>query len=141
MGTTLILKRTIAAPRARVFDAWTTPELMCQWFCPDDTFSVPIAEVDLTVGGAFRIGMKPPDKEVRIARGVYREILRPERLVFTWSWEHDAMDTLVTVTFKETGSATEIVVKHESLPTIARRNDHAHGWSGCLRHLEKFLLH
>jgi len=138
--TTLVLKRTIAAPRARVFDAWTSPNLMRLWFCPAEDFRVDIAEVDLRVGGAFRIGMKPPGREVRIARGVYREIRRPEKLVFTWSWEHDPIETLVTLTFHDLGTATEIVLKHENFPSISQRDDHAHGWTGCLDHLEKVLL-
>jgi uncharacterized protein YndB with AHSA1/START domain len=136
---TLILKRTIAAPREQVFDAWTIPDLMRQWFCPDDTFSVSIAEVDLTVGGAFRIGMKHPNDEVAVAKGVYREIKRPEKLVFTWTWEHDPIDTLITVTLNDLGNATELVLKHEYLPTIEKRDDHAKGWNGCLAQLEKYL--
>ena len=137
---TLILRRTISAPRDRVFDAWTSPELMRQWFCPNEKFSVAIAEVDLTTGGKFRIGMRNPDRQVRIATGMYREIRKPERLVFTWSWEHDPMDTLITLTFHDLGNATEIVLKHELLPTPKHREDHAHGWEGCLGHLEKFML-
>ncbi len=138
--TTLILRRSIAAPRERVFDAWTTPELMRQWFCPNDTFSVAIAEVDLRVGGKYRIGMEDRNHVVRIAKGTYREVDRPERLVFTWSWDHDPVETLVTLTFIDLGSATEITLKHEFLATVERRDDHAHGWTGCLLHLETFLL-
>ncbi len=137
----LILRRTISAPRDRVFDAWTSPELMRQWFCPDDSFSVAIAEVDLQIGGTYRIGMKDPNETVRIAKGVYREIKKPERLAFTWSWEHDSIDTLVTLTFTDLGDATELTLKHEYLPTVQHRDSHAQGWNGCLQHLEKFLLH
>ena len=139
--TTLILKRTISGPRGRVFDAWTSPDLIRRWFCPDESFSVAVAEVDLRVGGAFRIGMQLPDKSVHTARGVYREIKRPEKLVFTWIWDHDPVETLVTLTFNDRGASTEIVLKHEFLQTIEKRDKHAEGWSGCLAHLEKFLLH
>ncbi len=138
-GTILILKRVIAARRERVFDAWTQPDLMREWLCPDDSFTVAIAEVDLKVGGKFRIGMKPPDAGVHVAKGVYREIRRPERLVFTWSWEHDPIDTLVSLTFTDLGDATEVALKHERFPTTEHRDDHAKGWNGCLGHLEKFL--
>lgn len=139
--TVLLLKRMIAAPRERVFDAWTRPELMRMWLCPSERFSVAIAEVDLKVGGTFRIGMKPPDEDVHIAKGTYRAIRRPELLVFTWSWEHDPIDTLVTLTFNDVGGATEVVLKHEKFPTLEQRDDHAEGWNGCLSQLEKFLLH
>lgn len=136
---TLVLKRTIAVPRARVFDAWTTPEVMRQWFCPNESFSVDIAEVDLRVGGTFRIGMRRPDNKVHVATGIYREIRKPEKLVFTWSWEHDPMDTLITLTFNDLGNTTELVLKHEALPDVPRRDDHEHGWNGCLNHLDGFL--
>lgn len=139
--TALVLKRTISAPRAVVFDAWTNVNQIRQWFCPDDSFSVAIAEVDLRIGGSFRIGMKDPNQVVRVATGVYREIKKPERLVFTWSWEHDSIDTVVTLTFKDLGDATELMLKHENLQTTERRDSHAHGWNGCLQHLETFLLH
>src|SRR5437867_1456490 len=86
--TTLIIRRTFNAPRAKVFEAWTKSELLKQWCSPNESFLIPIANVDLKVGGTYRIGMKPPDREtLHTATGVYREIRPPEKLVFTWSWE------------------------------------------------------
>lgn len=137
----LVLKRTISAPRERVFDAWTSPQLIGQWFCPGENYSVAVAAVDLKIGGAFRIGIKDMHQTIRMATGTYREIKKPEKLVFTWSWEHDPMDTLVTLTFNEMGNSTELTLKHELLPTPEKREDHAHGWNGCLQSLENFLLH
>jgi uncharacterized protein YndB with AHSA1/START domain len=137
---TLVLKRTVSAPPSQVFKAWTSPEQMRHWFCPEDGFSVAIAEVDLRIGGSFRIGMKNPKNQLHIATGTYREIQQPERLVFTWSWEHDPIETVVTLSFTDVGNATELVLKHELLQTVKRRDDHARGWNGCLQHLEAFLL-
>lgn len=137
----LVLTRTIQAPPERVFDAWVSPELIAKWFCPGENYSVAIAEVDLAIGGAFRIGIKDPQGRLRIATGQYREIQHPEKLVFTWSWEHDPMDTLITLTFNGAGNSTQLVLKHELLPTPEKREDHARGWNGCLEHLEIFLLH
>jgi uncharacterized protein YndB with AHSA1/START domain len=137
----LILKRAIPAPREKVFDAWTTPELIAQWFCPGENYSVAIAEFDLTVGGAFRLGIRDPKGDIRIATGIYIEIQKPEKLVFTWSWDHDPMNTRITLTFHKVGDSTELVLKHELLPTPEKRDDHEKGWSGCLQHLEMFFLH
>jgi len=137
---TLVLKRTFRASPSRVFEAWTSPDVMRLWFCPDETFSVAIAEVNLIVGGTFRVGMRRPDNEVRIATGTYREIKKPEKLVFTWSWEHDPIDTLITLTFRDLGNATEFELKHEFFPSVKQRDDHAKGWNGCLQQLERLIL-
>lgn len=138
-GTTLILKRIIAAPRDKVFDAWTSPAIIRLWFFPEGGYSSAIAEVDLRIGGKYRIGIRHPDNKLHVATGVYREISKPERLVFTWSWEHDPIDTLVTLTFTEKGGMTEMVLKHEALPTPAERDSHEKGWIGCIAQLERMF--
>lgn len=139
---TLNLTRTYSAPREEVFRAWTEPEALKRWFAPSDEFSTPIAEVDLRVGGAYRIGMKPPDQEdMFIVVGTYREVQPPERLVFTWSWEQgmDVGETLVTVEFHDREGSTEVVLTHELFPNEQARDKHNEGWSGCLERLEKIL--
>ena len=139
---TLNLTRTYSAPRDDVFRAWTEPEALKRWFAPSDEFSTPIAEVDLRVGGAYRIGMKPPDQEdMFIVVGTYREVQPPERLVFTWSWEEgiDVGETLVTVEFRDLGDSTEVVLTHELFPNEQARDKHNEGWNGCLERLEKIL--
>ena len=138
----LTLTRTYAAPREAVFPAWTEPEALKQWFGPTDEFTTPIAEVDLRVGGRYRIGMQPPDQEdLHIVGGVYREINPPEKLVFTWSWEEgmDVGETLVTVEFRDVGGSTEVVLTHERFPSEEARDKHNEGWSGCLARLVKAL--
>ena len=58
--TTLRVTRSIAAPRDQVVNAWTEPEMLKRWMGPEASFTVPIAEVDLRVGGTYRFGMLPP---------------------------------------------------------------------------------
>lgn len=138
----VILQRTFSAPRERVFRAWTDPDELKKWFGPSDQFTVPTAEVDLRVGGKYRIAMRSPDGNLNVAAGVYREIRPPERLVFTWSWEEGGMDigeTLVTVEFRGAGQSTEVVLTHELLPTDEARKAHGEGWTGCLARLQKIL--
>lgn len=81
--TTLQIKRTFAAPREKVFQAWTDPAALKRWFGPSDDFSTPVAEVDLRVGGRYRIHMKSPDGQPHTVHGVYREVTPPAKLVFT----------------------------------------------------------
>ena len=77
----IAMTRVFDAPRHLVFDAMTQPQHVRCWFgC--DAFTLPICEIDLRVGGAYRFVMRTPDGSVSTLQGVYREIVRPERVVF-----------------------------------------------------------
>ena len=134
--TTLQVTRVFAASRERVFRAWTEPRALKKWFRVAEGYTTPIAEVDLRVGGGYRLGMQPPGSDTPlIVRGVYCEIRPPERLVFTWGWEGSpeaVPETLVTVEFFERADQTEVVLTHERLADAAARDQHASGWEGCL---------
>lgn len=138
--TTLKLHRTFSAKRESVFRAWTEPEALMQWFVPNEGAATQIAEVDLRVGGKYRIVVKPSTGELHIATGTYREVKFPEKLVFTWSIEGSQMgETLVTIEFHDHGDSTELVLTHQLFPTKEERDRHQMGWTGCLDHLMKFL--
>ena len=132
---------TFSAPREKVFQAWTDPKLLEKWWAMADDWTTPIAEVDLKVGGKYRLGMKPPDKdEPHIVVGSYREVSPPEKLVYTWAWEgEDQEETLVTVEFKDLGDSTEVILTHENFAEEARKDQHDQGWVGCLNLLEKMF--
>jgi uncharacterized protein YndB with AHSA1/START domain len=136
-GETLEVRRTIAASAERVFQAWTRPEELKRWAAPGP-MATAVAEVDLRVGGSYRIHMREPEgKEHRVV-GVYREVDPPRRLVYTWTWETDPVvtDSIVTVEFNERGGSTEVVLRHEKLPTAQKREGHTTGWLACLEQLE-----
>ena len=140
--TTLRLRRTFAAPREKVFRAWTTPEAMKRWWIPFEGYAVPAVEVDLRAGGRYRVAMKNPAGEVFHLSGVYREVAAPERLVYTWRWELPSMDvgeTLVTVDFTDLGDATEVRLTHALFPTAESCEYHSRGWKGTLDQLEKIF--
>jgi len=132
--TTLEIRRTIPAPRERVFDAWTQAKELNRWSAPSPM--TPSAEVDLRVGGRYRIVMRGPDGVERRVGGVYRAIERPSKLVYTWKWEESPMaDSLVTIEFLDRGKMTEVVLRHEGLTDAESRARHEHGWTGCLDNL------
>ncbi len=135
---TLKVTRTIKAEPDAVFAAWTQPEHMKHWSAPEG-LDVAIAEVDLTEGGRFHIQMKNAEGGEHNARGVYREIERPSRLVYTWSWDEypEAGESLITVEFKAVDEGTEVTMVHSGLPTEELVKEHEDGWTSCLNRLEK----
>ena len=137
--TALQIKRTFQAPREKVFRAWTEPEEMKHWCGPTDEYETH-AEVDLCVGGKYRIEMKHSGGGVHTAIGEYREVEVPSKLVYTWSWEDGTVeDTVVTVEFSDLGSATEVTLTHDLFPSGDWRDKHSEGWTGCLGRLENRL--
>lgn len=138
--TSLTLRRTIAAERPKVFQAWTEPALLGRWFCPRDS-RVELTEVDLREGGRYRLGMRDPEGDVHVATGTYLQIVPPQKLVFTWAWEGGEMegDTQVTVELIDQGDSTEVVLIHQRFPSADMRDKHETGWASCLDHLEQAL--
>ena len=133
----LRIQRTFAAPREKVFKAWTDPRALIEWWGPEG-YATPSAEVDLRPGGKYRLGMKKlPDGDVFFLSGIFQEVRPPEKLVYTWRWENQAEfpDTRVTVEFLERAGSTEIVLVHELLPNEKARDEHGKGWNGCLDRL------
>lgn len=134
---TLQVTRIIAAERDTVFDAWTEPEHIRQWSAPEG-MDIPISEVDLTVGGRFHLQMQNAEGGTHNARGIYHEIDRPKRLVYSWEWdEHpDHGQSLITVEFKSVDGGTEVTMVHSGLPSEESAAEHEKGWTSCLNRLE-----
>lgn len=135
----LVARRLIAAPRQRVFAAWTDPALLPKWWGPPGVHC-PKAEVDLRVGGRYRIANALPDGSVLWIAGTFERVDPPRRLVYSWAHEPHRADTehtRVTVRFEARGDATEVIVVHERFPTEAVRDTHLDGWQGCLDGLER----
>jgi uncharacterized protein YndB with AHSA1/START domain len=148
-GTTgrLVVRRTIAAPRERVFEAFARQEQMDRWMCRDAaTHIIEYLQFDFRVGGGFMLDIRTPEGDSYIHHSTYIEIKRPEKIAFTWNLEHtDAAghkailhpeDTTVTVELLERGKSTEVVLTHDLGPTSAKeRGDYQQGWTGCLEKL------
>jgi uncharacterized protein YndB with AHSA1/START domain len=128
--------------RPRVFDAWTSPDVLKDWYAPQPGWANEIAEVDLRPGGSFRLGMKDPASgAMHVAFGEYTEVNRPEKLAFTWAWEgqEDRPVTLVEIDFVADGDGTEVTLTHSGFPSEESRDSHAHGWNGLLDSLGRYF--
>ena len=142
-GRDLILTRIIDAPREKVFNAWTEPTLLKQWFAPLPWTTVK-AETDVRAGGTSLIVMQGPDGIEFPSYGVYLDVVRNERLVFTdaftKAWELSEKPFMVVeLTFEEQGENTKYTARVRHW-TIADREAHEkmgfhQGWVTCAEQL------
>lgn len=125
---TVEVKRIFSATREQVFRAWTEAQALERWFKPMGR-STTVKELDLRVGGSFRFDMTNPGAPNIVITGYYVEIVRPEKLVFTWQASTtDDKETLVTVILTERAAFTEVRLTHEGLTTEQMILDHQQGW-------------
>jgi uncharacterized protein YndB with AHSA1/START domain len=135
----LVLTRLIKAPRHSLFRAWTEPELLKQWFAPHPC-TVPVAETDVRPGGTSLIVMRVPDGKEMPCHGVYLEVVKDERLVFTdaytKAWYPSAKPFMtVIITFEDEADGTRYTarVRHwtaEDKATHEKMGFHQ-GWALC----------
>jgi uncharacterized protein YndB with AHSA1/START domain len=139
---TLILTRIFYAPRPLVFKAWVEQERAAVWWGPQG-FTILSCEMDARRAGAWRIRMRSSRGTLHIKRGVYQEIVSPERLVFTYAWEDahgvPGHETLVTVRFEDHENATKLTLHQAAFESAAICNEHRDGWSGCLERFAAYL--
>jgi uncharacterized protein YndB with AHSA1/START domain len=143
----LVLTRLIDAPRARLFDAWTKPDLLKQWFAPLP-YTTPFAELDVRPGGANKITMRGPDGADMPNSGVYLEVVPNERLVFTdaytEAWVPSAKPFMtVILTFEEEAGKTRYTARVRHW-TVEDREAHEkmgfhQGWGLCADQLEALV--
>jgi uncharacterized protein YndB with AHSA1/START domain len=130
--------RMFNAPRSVVFRAWTDPEQAAHWYGPKD-FTVDIIEMDVRVGGAWRKCMRSPEGVNYWRHGVYREVVEPERLVFTYVSDDPhgirGHETLVTIDFLDRGGKTLMVFRQAAFESVATRDSHRSGWGSSMDRL------
>src|SRR5262245_51143434 len=135
----LVVRRVIPASRKRLFDAWTTPSQLESWWGPRGVRCVR-AEVDLRVGGRYRIDNQLPDGRVVIITGEFLAVEPPAELIYTWRvGPGEVMDERITVQFIGHGAETEVVIIHERIGGERKREEHEVGWNGCLDGLAAFV--
>jgi uncharacterized protein YndB with AHSA1/START domain len=136
----LTLKRHLKASPAKVFAAWVDPEKIKRWLTPHDMQEAH-AETDLRVGGRYRWVMRnPKTNEENDVRGVYREIVANQKLVFSWAWKSTPeRESLVTVLLQPDGDGTLLTLIHENFFDADARDRHQHGWNAILDKLTTFV--
>lgn len=151
----LVIVRTFDAPRELFWRYWTEPEYFKRWWGPEG-FTTPVSRIDFRLGGTYHNCMKSPEGENYWSTGTYRDIIEPERIVFTDSFS-DAegnivpasyyemsgkwpLELLVTVILEaQEGNKTKLILKHASFPTSEDRDLTEAGWNESLDKLAEDL--
>ena len=131
----IVLTREIAAPRTLLFRLWTEPEHLMRWWGPQATTASSVS-VDLREGGAWRHCILTAEGKEYWSHGRYREIVPPERLVFTFAWEGQdgkpGHQMQVTVELHELGEKTRLVFRKVELPDDTELKLQTGGWEQAL---------
>jgi uncharacterized protein YndB with AHSA1/START domain len=149
----LLLTRIYGAPRSMVFKAWTDSKHVARWWSPRG-FTNPVCELDVRPGGLIRIDMRAPNGTIYPMKGVFHEIVEPERLVFTGTAMEDEhgkpqLEILNTITFEDFNGITKLTM-HARLVTkdlqltpqvLAALSGMEQGWSESLYRLADELDH
>ena len=133
----LRITRTFNAPRALVFEAWSKAEHLKRWFAPNG-FTVPACELDFRLGGAYRPCM-PGFGNDHWVHGVFREIVVPERIVWTAIMEGDGNEVLTTITFADDEGKTTLGVHQTFLKETDSTRGARAGWAQTLEHLAEYV--
>ncbi len=138
----LELTRVIKAPKARVFDAWTRPEMIRMWFGPDGMKPAEVV-TDARVGAEYSIALESCENKAgnsARATGTYTKVNPYDLLQFTWvgDWVPDE-ESLVTIHFRDVDGGTEMTLLHERFNTEKSRDEHNRGWIACMERLANKL--
>ncbi len=150
----VLITRVFDAPRELVYAAWTDPEHLQRWYAPRGC-TIQFAAIDLRPGGTFHSCIRTPDGHDCWCKGVYREIVAPERIVFTMAIadEHGNLvgpieagmdpdwprETTVTVTFAEQGAQTKLTLHQTVSEELAKRTGAHPSWLDMLDRLAEEL--
>lgn len=149
----LCITRVFDAPRELVWRAWTDPKMMKNWMGPKQ-FPAHHVELGKKLGDKWRICLRgcPPGTDTPVElwqRGILLEIVPPERLVYTFAWDHrsdvglpedgDPHETVVTVRFEEENGKTIMHFHQAPFTTAGERDGHNGGWSSSFERLDELL--
>jgi uncharacterized protein YndB with AHSA1/START domain len=137
----LTITRVFDAPRKLVFKAFSTPEHLMRWWGPKD-FVMRFAKTDFRPGGKWRTCFRSPVGQDYWAEGTYRELVEPERLVFTFAWQEEegmGPEMLTRVVLDDLSGKTRLTFHQGTFDTRESRDSHAEGWSECMDRLGVYL--
>ncbi len=137
------LTRRYRVPPEKVWRAWTEAQALSQWFGhPGEDRAPTVAEIDLSVGGRYRIAFEGANGEMNEVSGVYQEVELHSRLVFTWAWQSTperVSRVSVTLAAVDGGAGTEMHFVHDRFFDAQAATNHERGWQPAFEALGAFL--
>lgn len=150
----IVIIRPLSEPRQKVWKALTVPDLLKQWWTPKG-FTTPFSRIDLRVGGSFLVSMRSPEGKDIWRTGVYREIIEPERIVYTDSFsdpdgnpvpasyygmsEDLPLEARVAITLTEAEGGTNLTLRHSGIPAGVMKDMTKDGWNKLFDTFEALL--
>lgn len=138
----LVITRVFNAPRELVFKLWTDPDHVKNWWGPK---AHPSVEMKMVVrpGGTWRACLQSVETGEKLwHKGVFREVIKPERIVFTFAWEEEGergLETIVTITFAEQNGKTQMTFHQAPFQSVGERDGHQGGWRSCFDRLDEHI--
>jgi len=135
----LTVTRRLRARPEKVYAAWTEAEKLVQWFGPANVVPGTLrADLDIRVGGRYRISFTDDKGEYFEVGGVYREVVANARLVFSWAWHSTPeRESQVTISIKPDSAGSLLTLHHEQFADEKARDGHEKGWNELLTRLEQ----
>lgn len=135
----LVIKRMFEAPRDLVWKVWSDPNQAKEWWGPNG-FTLPFVEMDQRPGGKWRAHMRAPDGKDFWQHGVYREIVPPEKTVYTFIWDAEPdQEMLITVLFAARGNKTEMTFRQEGFKSADEKAGHEDGWKQTFDRMSAYI--
>jgi uncharacterized protein YndB with AHSA1/START domain len=136
----LVITRHYPVAPEKVWRAWTDPQALSRWFGPGEMDSVTHAELDVRVGGRYRIAFRTGDGQQHDVSGEYQEVVPNRKLQFTWAWKSTPERvSLVTIELKPAADGCDMDFRHERFFDAPARDAHEQGWMGALAKLDRML--
>ena len=137
----LSLQRHYPVAPEKVWRAWTDPQALKRWWGPGGPEAVSLVQLDVRVGGRFRIVFGGPRGDEHEVQGTYKEVVANRRLAFTWTWPRTTpeRESLVTIAFKPAAGGTELEFVHAQHFDEKVRDGHLRGWTEAFVKLDRFL--
>ncbi len=140
----LVITRVFDAPRELVFRACAEPEHWVHWLGTRG-ITGRVLQSARRPGDAYRYCMRDPEGGDHWLQGVYREVVEPERLVFTWGfataqWQPTSPETVVTMTFEDVGGKTRLTLRHGVFESVSACDLHREGWTDSVERLAEHLV-
>jgi uncharacterized protein YndB with AHSA1/START domain len=137
----LTIIRVFNATPEELWDLWTNPALLDQWFRPNTSEYKTKSEVDARIGGRYRIAMTHDDHTDTVV-GTFKELQKPHKLIYSWHWQNEPADEVseVSITFQPLPEGgTKLILDHDRLSGPESVKGHTEGWLGCMGNINQLL--